>query len=108
MTTDTAIPQTYDEAVRTLARWHGEDESPPVAIFSFDDPEGMVVRLVEVSADFLAKDQLWVVRFGASEEFPFDSAVALATPEEWEQIGQGGRALPDGWRFGEATQVWPE
>jgi len=102
------VPATYEDAVRTLARWQGEGEAFPVTVYAFPDPQGKVVQLVEVSEGFFAADEVWVMRFGPSEGFPFGSAVAMVTPEMWERVKAGKLALPEGWNAGEHEQVWPE
>lgn len=108
MKTDTYVPEIYTDAVRVLARWHAEGEGFASDIYSFPDPDGRVVQLIEVSDAFSAKHEVSVVRFGASEGFPFATAVALVTPEMWTQIRKGDLALPQGWALSECEQVWPE
>src|ERR1041385_938967 len=101
------IPKTYDEAVQTLARWHGEDNDADVSIFSFPDPEEQVVRLIEVSREFPTAGDVRPFTFGRSIEFPFKSSVALVVPEEWEKLQSGQMSLPSGWDIGAARRVWP-
>jgi hypothetical protein len=49
MSSTETIPSSYDEAVNTLARWHSGLRQTGLEIYSFPDPDGAVVRLVEVS-----------------------------------------------------------
>lgn len=97
----------YEQAVHTLARWHGEGESEPMAIFSFDDPEQHVVRLLEVSDAFPATGQAWAIGFGPSREFQFPSEVIIVTREEYQAIQQGSMPLPEKWAHLTSRQVWP-
>jgi hypothetical protein len=104
---DEGVPASYQEAVETLARWHGEDEDPPVIIYSFDDPQEQTVRLLEVSEGFPTTGEAITWAFGQSPEFPYRSEVVMVTPEEWEQIKSGGFALPPQWDPTSQAQVWP-
>jgi hypothetical protein len=107
--TSEVIPTTYDEAVRTLARWHGGLDRPDLEIFSFPDPGMATVRLVEVSDDFaLSTAPICAITFGASPEFPFRSSVALVTREQWQQIVDGELTLPEGWDLGHRERIWPD
>src|SRR5437763_1629927 len=86
MATTRLIPSTYDDAVRALVRWHAGLRRSGLEIYSFPDPAGAVVRLVEISKDFPSSGGVLPVTFGPSAEFPFRSSVALLTPEEWHQV----------------------
>jgi hypothetical protein len=108
MTTTDEIPATYDDAVRTLARWHAALESRNLEIFAFPDPGETVVRLIEISDEFPRTGRVVPVSFGRSAEFPFKSSVALVTPDEWQQILAGTLPLPDGWDLRSQQKVWPD
>lgn len=107
MQTTDEIPQTYEEAERLLARWHAEGGPADLFIFAFPDPDENIVRLLEVSEDFLATGEIRPMTFGRSAELPFRSATALATPQEWEQAQAGSLPLPHGWELKSKRRVWP-
>src|SRR4051794_16570209 len=100
-----AVPTSYDEAVRTLAEWHGALRGPGLEIYSFPDPAGVVVRLAEVSEEFPPSGRALPVTFGPSAEFPFRSSVVLLTPDEWKEILVGTLSLPDGWQLSQRERV---
>ena len=101
------IPKTYDAAVRTLAEWHSGSDLPDLEVYSFDDPQGNVVRLLEVSSQFPATGKVVAYPFGRSETFPFKSAVAQISPQEWDRVKQGQLPLPAGWDLSTAQKVRP-
>jgi hypothetical protein len=101
------VPNTYDQAVRTLAAWHGEEQDPPVEIYHFPDPQGRTIRFVEVSYIFPSTGKVAPVTMGASVEFPFRSSVALVSPEEWKAVLDGTISLPEGWKREDMAKVWP-
>lgn len=105
MDTLEAIPETYEQAARLLATWHAEAQDAPVEFYLFPDPEKRVVRLLEVSEVFPAAQAVWPITFGQSEDFPFDTAVAMITPDEWRQVQAGQRSLPEGWDISKRVQV---
>ena len=107
MTALDAVPATYADAVEHLACWHGEGQQIPIAIYAFDDPRGKTIRLVEVSDSFFPTGEVYPLVFGRSGDFPFRSAVALLTPEEWALVQRGRLPLPDGWDLRTAKRVWP-
>ncbi|HZL36129.1 MAG TPA: hypothetical protein VFC78_12505 [Tepidisphaeraceae bacterium] len=107
MTETEAIPANYSEAVRTLVRWHAEGGPDDLLIFAFSDPHEQMVRLIEVSDEFLSSGTIQPMTFGRSAEFPFRSSTALATPAEWESVRAGTLPLPQGWVLAAAQQVWP-
>lgn len=107
MQTTDEIPQTYEEAERLLARWHGEGGPADLIIFSFPDPNGDTVRLLDVSDDFMPEGIIRPMTFGRSAELPFKSSTALATPDEWELVLVGKLPLPPGWDLSARRQVWP-
>ena len=101
------IPQTYSDAVSLMTKWQGESGPADVRIFWFPDPAGESIRFVEVSGEFLATGRVQPLPLGVSPEFPFRSAVALATPEEWERVERGELPLPEGWELESRRGVWP-
>jgi hypothetical protein len=94
MTETEQIPQTYADAVKTLARWHGEGGPADLRVFSFPDPTEQFVRLVEVSEEFMPTGTIRPLTLRASNLFPFKSSVALASPDEWVAV-EGGRPSVD-------------
>ena len=107
MTDTETIPTTYEDAARTLARWHAALDRPNFEVYAFPDPDRCTVRLIEVSDDFPCAERVWPVTFGASEEFPFRSSVALVTPADWQRILSGGMALPEGWNLSQRQRISP-
>jgi len=103
------IPKTYADAVRALARWHSEAGADDLTIFTAEDLGDNVVRLIDVSEDLPDLGDVPVYRMGASDEFPFRTAVALARPEQWNKIksGQTDLVLPADFKIARAQQVWP-
>lgn len=101
------IPRTYDDAVRTLVRWHGEGGPADLRVFLFPDPDEQVVRLLEVSDEFFTASEIHPLTLGRSAIFPFRSATALARPEDWDQVQAGRLSLPQGWNLNARRQVWP-
>lgn len=103
------IPKTYEEAVVTLAQWGGEAGPDDLRTFAAENVGDEVVRIIHVSADFPNTVKIPVFTFGASEEFPFRSVVALARPEDWEEIrsGTGEKLLPPDWKLSHPRQLWP-
>lgn len=107
MQTVDEVPKTYEEAERLLVRWHAEGGPSDLRIFSFPDSAGEMVRLLEVSDDFLATGVIRPMTFGRSPEMPFRTSTALASPEEWALVQAGKVPLPPGWDLAAARQVWP-
>jgi hypothetical protein len=108
MATVKDVPTTYEEAVETLARWHGEGDALGLEAFSFDDPERRTVRLLEVNDAFLSMGEAWPVTFGESAEFPFKTSVFLVSREDYEGLRSGRIELPAGWgRLADGQKVWP-
>ena len=101
------IPKTYEDATQMLAEWHSGIDRPDLEIYAFPDPEGAVVRLVEISGEFPETDEVVPVTFGKSEEFPFKSSVVILTPTEWQQVLAADRALPAGWDLTTRRKIWP-
>ena len=101
------VPKNYQQAVEVLAQWHAAGEDAPQAIYHFDDPDRQEIRLIEVSETVPASGQVQVLPIGSSKEFPFSSAVALVTPDEWEQLEAGELSLPEKWDWEKRRQVYP-
>lgn len=101
------VPETFDDAVKALVAAHSEAGPADLMIFWFPDPQEQVVRLVLVSDEFQQTGAIRPLPLGRSAEFPFRSAAALATPDEWRRAQDGHLPLPDGWELAAARQVWP-
>ena len=108
MATTEQVPATYEQAVRTLARWQGESGESDLEIYSFPDPEKQVVRLLHVSDAFSDRGGVHIYKMGKSEEFPFKSAIALSVPKYWSSIQDGDPLLPKEWNPGTFERVWPD
>lgn len=102
------IPTTYDDAAKMLAGWHADGLGNGVTIYLFPDPTSVQVRLLEVTKDTIPSGSVIPIGFGTSPDFPFRSAVAQVTPQEWDQILVGTIALPDGWNLDQRLRVWPQ
>ena len=100
-----AVPRHYEDAVLLLANWHRERGDASFAAYSFPDPGGLVVRLVEVSDRFPIADTVRPLRFGRSADFPFASAVALVSVQDWANILSGSLMLPEGWSLQNVQRV---
>ena len=98
-------PYQYEDAVVLLASWHRERGNIGFAAYSFPDPEKIAVRLVEVSDYFPAADSVRPIHFGRSTDFPFPSAVALLSSQDWERVLNGSLSLPMGWSLKGVQQV---
>ena len=92
------IPQTYEEAVELLARWHREEVPSMVAIWAYDDPAREVVRLLEVDELYAPEGEIWSYHFPASETFPYRTEVALVGPEDFAASEAGTVPLPKNYR----------
>jgi hypothetical protein len=101
------IPKTYADAVKTLVEAHNEAGPADLRIMFFPDPQEQFVRLLLVSDDFQETGVVRPLTLGRSMEFPFRSAVALVTCEEWAKVTAGNLPLPSGWRLDTAQQVLP-
>jgi len=102
------VPKTYDRAVRVLAAAHasGPDQAD---IYSMPDPQGQVVRLIEVSEAFPeggvdrpvppngVERVVPVFPMGRAKDFPFRSEIVQITPQEWVQLRQGKLKLNRDW-----------
>ena len=98
---------TYDEAIDSLAGWHGPDSRrEDVEIYSFPSDD-QIVRLLEISASHPGMGEAWPVRFGKARDFPFISEIILVTPREWSNIQNKRMHLPPGWDLEGARKVWP-
>lgn len=110
------VPETYEQAMRTLARWHAEDhgESGLHAIYAFpDDRAGVddrqrMVRLIDVTEQTTEADEVMAFGFAPSAMFPYKCGLAQVTPGEWERVLRGDIPLPEGWDLGKRQRVWPD
>jgi hypothetical protein len=100
------IPSTYEQAVELLARWHREEVPSMVAIWSYDDPDEKVVRLLEVDELYAPEGEIWSYHFTASETFPFRTEVALVGPEDFAAAEAGTVSLPKGYQKVERRLVF--
>lgn len=100
------VPKTYDQAVRTLARWHGDEDGNGLEVYSIPDPVGQVIRLIEVSTEFPTAD-IRAFTFGSSADFPFKSSVIQITPTQWERLLRGELSLPADWNLDSRHKVLP-
>lgn len=101
------IPRTHEEAARLLARWHRESEPSIAQIFWHHDPATGEIRLIEVNPKTIPTGEAMVFGFAPSGPFPFRSAVAEVTPDEWAQILGGRIPLPSGWRSTDFKPIEP-
>ena len=112
-----AVPGTYDAAVRTLADAHAAGD-PGMDIYSVNDPQQRVVRLIEVSDAFpeggvdrpVPPDGVErivpVFPMGPARDFPFRSEVVQVTRAEWDQLREQHLRLNRDWGdLALATQV---
>jgi hypothetical protein len=88
------IPKTYEEAVELLVRWHREDTPTVLEIWSYDDPDKRVVRLLEVDKLYAPEGEIWSYHFPEAETFPFLMEVALVGPADFEAMEAGDVSLP--------------
>jgi len=98
----------YADAVKTLVEWHLDTEYQPSHVFLFPDARETVIRLVEVSGVIPETGEFRPVKFGPTAEIPYETIVALVTPNEWEMIRSGQIELPEGWDLGTAEEVTEE
>lgn len=99
------VPHSYADAVALLVGWHRDRDDANFIAYSFPDPQGEVVRLVEVSNLFPSVDAVRPIRFGRSADFPFPSAVALVSTQNWANILNGSLPLPEGWSLKDVQRV---
>jgi len=102
------IPKTYADAVRVLAAAHAAG-GDPIDIHSIPDPEGRVVRLIEVSDAFPEggverpvspkgiERIVPVFPMGPAKDFPFRSEIVQVKPAEWKQLREGTLRLNRDW-----------
>lgn len=95
----------YETAVKTLADWHRESDQPPQKVFSFPDPTGTTVRLIEVTDIVPDTGEVYPIAFGPTPEMPYRTIVAQVTSPEWDAILDGEIELPEGWDLGEREEV---
>ena len=106
-TTLSEIPRTYEEAVQSLADWHGTDSRRrDVEIWAFRGDDD-VVRLLEISPSHASLGEAWPVGFNRTEDFPFFSQLILVSPQEWQRIESGEMPLPANWDLARKERVWP-
>jgi len=110
------VPTTYEEAVSALAEAHGEHHGPGTVIYRCDDlgdrengDPSTPVRLLEVNRRFPSTrgQELRPIAFGRARDFPFPSAIILASSADLERLHAGQLRLPDGWHLAPLQQVWP-
>jgi hypothetical protein len=110
------VPTTYEEAVRILAEAHAAVHGPGTEIYRCDDPHSPAesdppprVCLLEVHRRFPSarSDQLRATQFGRARDFPFKSAVVLASSTDVDRLRDGTLRLPEGWHFDGDRRVWP-
>ena len=111
-----AVPRTYDEAVRLLASWHAAGDEA-VEFYEIPDPEGKVVRLIEVSDDFppgsldrrrpdgTFERVIPVYSFPPDVEFPFRHAYVQITSDEWRAALAGTLPFRDDWDASAAVRL---
>lgn len=81
-----------------LARAHREVDPDTSEVCLARDPEGKVIRLLEVSgALFTTNGEVLPFAFPPSGEIPFASLVAVVSPAEWDLLSNGKIPLPSGW-----------
>ncbi len=106
------VPKTYDDAVKLLVKCHAEahDYMKDLVIYHIPDPEEKVVKLFEISNGFPDTNDIWPVRFRKLDTFPFDTAVAIATPDEWRRIKAGKLEFQNAndWNLKTRKKVWPK
>ena len=112
MPTTSLLPGTenYDHAIAELAGEHAHHHNVlgDLTIFSLPDPKKQVVQLIEVSDSFPESDDLWPVRMRATSDFPFESAVLIATRNEWTRVLKGSlQVLHCDWDFSQRQKVFP-
>jgi len=99
------IPKTFTEAVNALVAAHSESGPPDLKIVWFPDPREETVQLLLVSDEFQQTGAIRALPLGKSAEFPFRSAAALATPDEWHRAQDGSLPLPEGWELAGSREV---
>ena len=109
-------PRTYEEAVRTLSRWHAEDheETGLEAIYVFPDDRPdvedrkRIVRMIDVTEQTIPTDEVMAFGFASSDMFPYRTHAAQVTPREWQRILRGEIPLPEGWDLSKRQRMWPD
>jgi hypothetical protein len=101
--------QNYSAAVETLAEWYVEAHNilGDLEIYEVPDPSGRVVQLIEISDSFPETNDLWPVRLRPTTELPFESAVLIATKQEWEQVKKGLLSIGVNWDLRSIRRVYP-
>jgi len=94
----TMCPKNYDEVVKILAKAHREADPDTFEVRLARDPNGKVIRLLEVSkALFTTNGEVLPFEFPPNVDIPFSSVVAVISPIEWEMLQHGKIKLPKGW-----------
>lgn len=89
---------TYDEVARILAKAHREADPDTFEVRLARDPEGKVIRLIEVTkALFTTNGEVLPFEFSPSTDIPYASVVAVLSPKEWDMLQHGKIKLPKGW-----------
>jgi hypothetical protein len=109
-TTDVYVPKTYQEAVDYLVKCHAEahDYMKDLEIFLIPDSTESVVQLLEISNGYPDTNDIWPIKFRKSNAFPFGSAVASATPDEWKRLLAGTLDFQCNWDLSTRKRVWPK
>ena len=110
------VPKTYGAAVASLAAAHADGDDG-IVVYCLPDPQGKVVRLIEVSDAFPEAGVErpaapggfeWVVPvfpMGPARDFPFRSEVAQVTRDEWGRLRAGELRLNRDWNLDDAVEV---
>jgi|ERR1035438_3179700 hypothetical protein len=77
------MARTYDECITELAEGHREVVGEPMDVYFVPDPDGQVIRLLEVSDGFVTSGEVWPITFRADEDFPFVVTVIQLTRDEY-------------------------
>jgi hypothetical protein len=89
--------ESYAQVTERLADAHRSRDSGIDSIWSFPDPGGRTVRLVEVTDSVPFGGPLLPFRFPARGVIAFPSTVILVHPNDWKRIEAGKLKLPRGW-----------
>ena len=106
MKTTETIPANYRDAIATLVEWQSNSAYDDLEIYVIDDPSQTQVRLLETSDGFPETGRVDAYPMGRSDEFPFQSAVALIHRDELPRIREGKIALPAGWNLSSMHLAW--
>jgi hypothetical protein len=101
----------YVDTARVLARGHREADALTTQVYLARDPSFREIRLVEISSAPQGGPEPLPVSFSERQDqrIAYPSSVLLVTPEEWQEIKDGRRQLPDSWgEVGELELLEPE